>query len=363
MAVAKAAESIQIERIRTTKYLLSPENFQNFHRPVAANLKEFIMKKLLSLSLVSLLLASVTAPTLAQTTAVTPKYRIALVLGTTTDNFYTSMQCGAQAEAKRLGDVELTVQGAPAWDATLQTPVVNAVVASNVQAIAIAVNDGQALYAPLKAANDKGIKIIGVDTRLADSSFVVTNISSDNRALGEEAARTLAKLMGEKGTAMVPPILPGVITVADRIQGFLDEIKANHKNIKVVYKGASQDSSAFSAAFAANPDVTGMFLIANTEALLAAGAIRQLPAERRDKISVVSFDASPALVQSLKDNQIQAIVAQKPAEMGALAVQNARKALMGTSMPKNIPTGGVGLTRSNVSNPDFAQYIYKANCN
>lgn len=321
------------------------------------------MHKLLSLGLASLLLSSITAPTSAQMAATAPKYRIALILGTTTDNFYTSMQCGAQAEAKRLGDVELTVQGAPTWDATLQTPVVNAVVASNVQAIAIAVNDGRALYAPLKAASDKGIKVIGVDTRLTDSSFVVTNISSDNRALGAEAARTLAKLMGEKGTAMIPPITPGITTVVDRIGGFLDEIKANHKNIKVVYKGASQDSSAFSAAFAANPDITGKFLIANSEALVAAGAIRQLPAARRDKISVVSFDAAPALVQSLKDNQIQAIVAQKPAEMGALAVQNARKALMGLSVPKNIPTGGVGLTRSNVSSPAFAQYVYKANCN
>ena len=138
-------------------------------------------------------------------------------------------------------------------------------------AIAIAVNDGRALFAPLKAASDKGIKIIGVDTRLADSSFVVSNISSDNRALGAEAARTLAKLMGEKGTALIPPITPGITTVADRIQGFIDEIKANHKNIKIAYKGASEDASAFSAAFAANPDITGMFLIANNEALVAAG--------------------------------------------------------------------------------------------
>ncbi|ULH18026.1 ABC transporter substrate-binding protein (plasmid) [Deinococcus sp. KNUC1210] len=319
------------------------------------------MKKLSSLGLAMLVLAAASAPVTAQGT--TKKYRIALILGTTTDNFYTSMQCGAVAEAKRLGDVELTVQGSPKWDATLQTPVVNAVVASNPQAIAIAVNDGRALYAPLKAASDKGIKIIGVDTRLADTSFVTTNISSDNRALGAEAARTLAKLMGNKGTAMIPPITPGITTVADRIQGFIDEMKANHKNIKIVYKGISEDASAFSAAFAANPDITGMFLIANNEALVAAGAVRQLPTERQSKISVVSFDAAPALVQSLKSNQIQAIVAQKPAEMGALAVLNARKAIMGQAVAKDIPTGGVGLTQANINQPAFAQYIYKSNCN
>ncbi len=321
------------------------------------------MRQFITAGLSALVLAASAHGAGAQSAASAKKYRIALILGTTTDNFYTSMQCGAQEAAKRLGDVELTIQGAPRWDATLQTPVVNAVTASGVQAIAIAVNDGRALYAPLKAANDKGIKIVGVDTRLTDSGFVVSNISSDNRALGAEAARTLAKLMGEKGTALIPPITPGITTVADRIQGFIDEMKANHKNIKIAYKGISEDASAFSAAFAANPDITGMFLIANNEALVAAGAIRQLPASRRDKISVVSFDAAPALVQALKSNQIQAIVAQKPAQMGALAVETARKALMGQAVAKSQPTGGVGLTRSNINQPAFAQYVYKSNCN
>ena len=321
------------------------------------------MRQFVTAGLSALVLAASAHGAGAQSAMPAKKYRIALILGTTTDNFYTSMQCGAQEAAKRLGDVELTIQGAPRWDATLQTPVVNAVTASGVQAIAIAVNDGRALYAPLKAANDKGIKIVGVDTRLTDSGFVVSNISSDNRALGAEAARTLAKLMGEKGTALIPPITPGITTVADRIQGFIDEMKANHKNIKIAYKGISEDASAFSAAFAANPDITGMFLIANNEALVAAGAIRQLPASRRDKISVVSFDAAPALVQALKSNQIQAIVAQKPAQMGALAVETARKALMGQAVAKSQPTGGVGLTQSNINQPAFAQYVYKSNCN
>jgi len=76
----------------------------------------------------------------------------------------------------------------------------------------------------------------------------------------------------------------------------------------------------------------------------------------------VSFDAAPALVQSLKNNQIQAIVAQKPAEMGALAVQNARKAIMGQSVAKEIPTGGVGLTQANINLPAYSQYVYKSTC-
>ena len=60
-----------------------------------------------SIALSTLVLLAGAQPAQAQTAP--KKYKIALILGTTTDNFYTSMQCGAVEAARRLGDVELTV--------------------------------------------------------------------------------------------------------------------------------------------------------------------------------------------------------------------------------------------------------------
>ncbi|MBC8163798.1 MAG: substrate-binding domain-containing protein [Roseiflexaceae bacterium] len=300
--------------------------------------------------------------------AATDRYQVALVLGQMSDSFYTSMQCGAQEAANRLGNVDLVVQGPAKWDASLQTPIVNALVASQVDAIAIAVNDGKALYAPLKTANDAGIKVIGVDTKLEDSSFVVTNISSDNTALGVEAAKTLATLMGDKGTALTSAVPPGVSTVGERVQGFLDEMKNNHPNIKVVYLGVNPGDSidavvaAFNGSFTANPDLTGVFSVSNNESEAAATAIRGLPADMQQNIKVVSFDAGEALVEALKAGKLQALVAQKPAEMGAQAVESAVKALKGETVEKNIPTGGVGITADNVTTPEFSQFVYKSKC-
>lgn len=298
----------------------------------------------------------------------TDRYKVALVLGQMSDSFYTSMQCGAQEAANRLGNVDLTVQGPAKWDASLQTPIVNALVASQVQAIAIAVNDGKAMYAPLKSANDAGIKVIGVDTKLEDSSFVVTNISSDNTALGVEAAKTLATLIGDKGTVLTSAVPPGVSTVGERVQGFLDEMKNNHPNIKVVYLGTNPGDSidavvaAFNGAFTANPDLTGIFSVSNNESEATATAIRGLPADMQKNIKVVSFDAGEALVEALKADKLQALVAQKPAEMGAQAVEAAVKALKGETVEKNIPTGGVGITAENVATPEFSQFVYKSKC-
>lgn len=305
--------------------------------------------------------------TVAPAAAAAPRYKVALVLGQMSDSFYTSMQCGAQEAADKLGNVDLTVQGPAKWDATLQTPIVNALVASQVQAIAIAVNDGKAMYAPLKSANDAGIKVIGVDTKLEDSSFVVTNISSDNRALGVEAAKTLAMLMGDQGTALTSAVPPGVSTVGERVQGFVDEMKNNHPNIKLVYLGTSADSvdatvAAFNGSFTANPELTGVFSISNNQSEAAATAIKGLPADLQQKIKVVSFDAGETLIEALKADKLQALIAQKPAEMGAQAVEAAVKALQGETVEKSIPTGGVGITAENVANPEFAKFVYKSKC-
>ena len=53
---------------------------------------------------------------------------IALVPGLTTDAFYITMHKGAIAAAEALG-VELLFQGSPEWNASLQVPILNAVIA------------------------------------------------------------------------------------------------------------------------------------------------------------------------------------------------------------------------------------------
>ncbi|MBN9391052.1 MAG: substrate-binding domain-containing protein [Chloroflexi bacterium] len=298
------------------------------------------------------------------------KYKIALVLGSSTDSFYTSMQCGAQEEARKLGDVDLTVQGAQTWDATLQIPIINALIANKVQALAVVVNDPKALFAPLKTASDAGVKVMGVDTKLDDTSFEVTNISSDNKALGVVAAKTMAGLINDKGAVALPALPPGVSTVSDRITGFREEMKANHPNITLVELASTSTGSneadgtvaAINAAFVAHSDLVGIYATNSTISDATVAALKGLPADKQQSVKVVGFDATPTSVAAMQAGKVQALVAQKPAQMGALAVDNARKALMGQQVDKVIPVDGVGLTAQNVTDPNFSQYVYKSSC-
>ena len=110
-------------------------------------------------------------------------YKMTLIAGVKGDEFYITMNCGAQEKAKELG-VTLDFQGPDQFDAAQQTPIVNAVTAKKPDAVLIAPTDTKALYAPIKQLADGGSKIVLVDTTLEQPDMAVSQIASDNEAGG-----------------------------------------------------------------------------------------------------------------------------------------------------------------------------------
>src|SRR4051794_41386867 len=82
-------------------------------------------------------------------------YNMTLIAGVKGDEFYITMNCGAQAEAKKLG-VNLNFQGPDKFAPDQQTPIVNAVAAKKPDAVLIAPTDTKARFAPIKQLSDNG---------------------------------------------------------------------------------------------------------------------------------------------------------------------------------------------------------------
>src|SRR3954466_15690576 len=151
-------------------------------------------------------------------------YKPPLVAGVKGDQFYITMNCGAQAEAKKLG-ASLNFQGPDQFSPALQTPVVNAVAAKKPDAVLIAPTDTKAMFAPINQLKQGGSKIVLVDTTLDDASIAESQIASDNLGGGKAAADALAKLIGGKGKVFVNNVDPGISTTDARAKGFADEAK------------------------------------------------------------------------------------------------------------------------------------------
>jgi ribose transport system substrate-binding protein len=270
------------------------------------------------------------------------------------------MNCGAQEAAKAAG-VTLDFQGPDKFDAAQQTPIVNAVAAKKPDAVLIAPTDTKALYAPIKQLAANGTKIVLVDTTLEDPSMAVSQISSDNEKGGETAAEELSKLIGGKGKVMVVNVKPGISTTDARGKGF--ETGAKAAGLDFLGQQYDDDdpakaASIVTATLAKHPDLAGIFAANLFSAEGAASGLKQ--ADKLGKVKIVGFDAGPKQVEDLKAGLVQALIAQRPADIGKQGVEQALAALQGKPTTPKIGTDFAVISKDNLAENQDA--LYKSSC-
>jgi ribose transport system substrate-binding protein len=287
-------------------------------------------------------------------------YNISFVQGVAGDNFYITMQCGIQAEAKKLG-VTVNTQGPAKFDATLQKPIVDSVVASKPDGILIAPTDTKAMQSPLNNAVAAGIKIGLVDTTLADPSKAVTAVASDNLGGGAAAFTALKGLSPNGGKVLVLSVKPGISTTDLRQQGFEQAVKADPKFDYVGVQFDQDDptiaAQLTTAALQKDPDLVGIFATNLFSAEGAATGLKQ--AGKTSQVKIVGFDAGPTQIKDLQAGTVQALVAQQPYQIGVDGLDQLVNALNGTPATAKIQTGFTVVTKANIESSGAA---YKAAC-
>jgi ribose transport system substrate-binding protein len=156
-------------------------------------------------------------------------------------------------------------------------------------------------------------------------------------------------------------VKPGISTTDLRAKGFEEEAKKlGLTYVGVDYSNDQPDKAAaiVKAQLAKNPDLKGIFATNLFSAEGSASGLRE--SGKQDQVKIVSFDAGPKQVKDLKDGLLQALVAQKPADIGAQGVQQAVAALDGKATKKVIRTGSVILTKDNLAENQDA--VYKSSC-
>jgi ribose transport system substrate-binding protein len=313
------------------------------------------------------MLAVVPLSVTAQTTA-TPKIKIGFVAGIV-DPFYQVMELGINQAVADLGLTVVSQYPPAPWGPTSQTPILNAMIArGDLDYLIIAPTDKDQMVAPLQAAADAGIKVITVDTFLGDGDYIkgpvtfpLSYIGSDNAEGGRIAAEALAKALGEKGKVYVQNTTVGTSTTEQRGQGFKDGI-AEYPNMQLVGMDYNLDDANTSAAQTAavlqrTPDLGGIFGVNVFSATGASNAV--INAGLGGQVQVVAFDATKDAIEKLRQGAISMVIAQKPYDMGYLAVEFAMADHSGvSSLPRRVPTGYQVITAQNVDDPAVARFIY-----
>jgi ribose transport system substrate-binding protein len=233
----------------------------------------------------------------------------------------------------------------------------------------IAPTDKEQLVAPLEAARDAGIVVITVDTFLGDSDYVngpvtfpLSYIGSDNVEGGRIAGRGLAEAIGGSGKVYIQNTNQGVSSVDARSEGFR-EAMMDFPDIEVAGEEWSNDitevaTQQTAAVLEREPDLAGVFGVNVFSAMGAGTAI--INAGLGGAVEVVAYDATQFAIEQLRAGTVSLVLAQKPYDMGYLAVQFAVADYRGvTSLPKRVTTGFAIITADNVDDPEVARFIYQ----
>jgi ribose transport system substrate-binding protein len=292
--------------------------------------------------------------------------KFVLMQGVKGDPFYISMECGAKEKAKELG-VDLQVQGPDKFDATLQNPLLDAVAASKPAALLVAPNDVKASAAPLKRIQERGTKVVLVDTTVDDPSIGVSRIATDNNLGGQKAAEALNTLLGgAKGKVLVVSVDPGISSTDARVAGFNEAVKTKYTNFTLAsdtqysHNSPQTAASVIQAELRRNPDLVGVFATNLFTAQGVATGIRA--AGKSNQVKVVGFDAGPDQIKQLQAGDVQALVAQKPYDIGVQGVEQAANAVEGKPVTAKIDTESLIVTKDNLNDPEVSKYIYKDSC-
>ena len=282
---------------------------------------------------------------------------IPIIVKDTTSFYWQIVLAGARAAGKDLG-VNVPELGAQSEsDINGQITILENAVAGAPAAVVISPTEFKALGKPVDEAA-KSVPIIGIDSG-ADSKAFTSFLTTDNVQGGRIAADGLAAAIKEmsgkeEGEIAIITSLPGVGSLDQRRDGFLDQVATKYPGLKVVADKyadgqATTGLNMMTDLITANPNLVGVF----ASNLIMAQGVGQAIAENKlgDKIKVIGFDSDDKTVGFLKEGVIAGLVVQDPYRMGYDGVKTALAVSKGEKVEEFVDTGANLVTQANMADP------------
>ncbi|QLF68741.1 ABC transporter substrate-binding protein [Peteryoungia desertarenae] len=282
---------------------------------------------------------------------------IPIIVKDTTSFYWQIVLAGARQAGKDLG-VNVPELGAQSEsDINGQITILENAVAGGPAAVVISPTEFKALGAPIDEAA-KSVPIIGIDSG-ADSQAFTSFLTTDNVQGGRIAADGLAAAIEAatgkvEGEIAIITSLPGVGSLDQRREGFLDQIKTKYPGLTVVADRfadgqATTGLNMMTDLITANPNLVGVF----ASNLIMAQGVGQAIAENKlgDKIKVIGFDSDEKTVGFLKEGVLAGLVVQDPYRMGYDGVKTALAVSKGEKVETFVDTGANLVTQANMADP------------
>jgi rhamnose transport system substrate-binding protein len=263
---------------------------------------------------------------------------IGLVPKFTSDPYFIAANQGAGEAAKELG---LTVQYNGPVDANVaaQSDIIDRMVRSRVDALAICANDPDALAPALIRASRRGIKVSTWDADVRADARQVFLSQASPEAVGRAIIDIMVQGAGAAGDFL---LVTGSLTATNMI-AWMGEIRKQIAGsypgikIKAVLDGNEDIEKAKNVSInylRANPATRGVFVVDGISSIGVSEAVEQL--QLRGKVTIAGIGVPNSIRPYIKDGTVKASVLWNPVDIGYAAVHIANNQLAGTLNP----TGG-----------------------
>jgi ribose transport system substrate-binding protein len=282
-------------------------------------------------------------------------YKFVVVPKAMNNPFFDFARDGCLKRAKELGGIECIYKGPIEHEPATQAQIIQDFITQKVDGLAISVADTASMTKSIEAATAAGIPVITFDSD-APGSKRIAYLGTDNKEFGLALGKMLLKLRPEGGKYAMVSGGPGAANLAERVDGVREALKGS-KWVEVsgsptfcnddpVLANQQMDDLA-----TATPDLAAIIPVGGWP-MFAPEAYQKVASKHKKdidagKFTLVVADTLPVQIQFLKDGLANALVGQRPFEMGEKSMDTLLSIKKGEKVPEVIHTGLDLVTKDN----------------
>ncbi|WP_314587955.1 substrate-binding domain-containing protein [Paenibacillus terrigena] len=290
------------------------------------------------------------------------KPKIIIVTKTSDPNveYWRTLAAGAKVAAKEFGaEVEII---APRLenDVDNQIKIVDTILKYGPlpKGIILAPIDAEMMIPVAEKIINAGVPLITIDAQLA-GNLASSVIATDHFAAGMKAGEEALRLLSARSRISIINFDQGSLSQMERERG-VRRVLVKHPGIEIMdtyYSSGEHAAYEFTKQLLSNPDsVDAIIALNETGTKGTARAVKELGLS--GKVKLVCFSSSIEEIHQLEEGEIQALVVQKPFNVGYLGVKTSVQLLNREKISPQIDTGSEVVTKFNMYNYEIEKLLF-----
>jgi len=238
----------------------------------------------------------------------------------------------------------------PLMDIEKQVAAVETFVSLGVDAIAISPLDYSGCIPVVKLANDAGIPLVTVNSRIDPAAGDFTYVGSDNYDAGKLEGEYMAKVLPQGAKIVYLQGIPGMDHSIKRHQAIMDTVIDVRPDVELIADQTANYDRAegmmvMEDLIQAFPQIDAV-IAANDQ--MALGALEALKGAGISGVMIGGIDGTTEAKQNVKDGTFTITVLQDKAGQAQAAVATIEKILNGETAPENVIVPFKPITKENI---------------